>query len=130
MKIIAVNFFSQFLEPPYTKSITLQEACKLSNSMEFNAGTISGLFEVLLSGINSAASHDPACCPELAKFEINSTVGDDVFELNARVLLKCGEVRKDLHNLIFARLRAVFYSPADFEKAAFSESPCNIEEGA
>jgi hypothetical protein len=123
MKIIKVNFASHFLFPPFVISEVLYESCSLTESVEeVNAGTLSGLFELVLAGIRSAAELSPSCSPELGSFNVNSTVGEDAFELNVRVILREEHIRRDLHSRVFDRLRAVLYCAADFEKCEFSES--------
>ena len=131
MKIAQVNFVSQFLAPPFAKSEVLQESCLLAERVDFNAGTLSGLFDLLLTGIRKTAEFSPSCPPGLAIYEIHDTIlGEDAFELNVRVVFNREEhIRRDLHSRVFDGLRAALYSAADFEKREFSETYSDDTEG-
>lgn len=131
MKIAKVCFISQFLLPPFVVSEVLYEDCVLAERVDFNAGTLSGLFDLLLAGILSTSELLPSYSPRLASYEIHDTIlGDDAFELNVRVVFNKEEhIRRDLHSRVFDGLRAALYSAEDFGKREFSESYSDDTEG-
>ena len=127
MKIAKVNFTSQFLAYPFRKSEVLYESCDLAECVDFNAGTLSGLLDLLLNGLRMTAELSPSY---LASFEIHSTIGeDDDFELNVRVVFNKEEsIQRELHSRVFDGLRVALYSAADFVNREFSESYCDDTE--
>lgn len=117
MRITECFFILHFFRLPGASQV-LEESCKLSQPVEFNAGTLSGLFDL----VNSSIDLFPRFDLELAQFELRSVVGEHNFAFTVRAV--CPDIEKTdrgMHDEIFSTLRSVLYTSADFLSRELTE---------